>query len=205
MWVLLFLFYDNVICHFRGLLLWSVSTHKMSIVKYVFGVCLFIFIWLVELCVSRHCLRCVTPVIYPTHWDWEEIAAILQATQIAKFMGPTWGPPGSCRPQMGPILAPWTLLSGDLFSRIHWFFSWWSTWQSVSIGSADCLAPSMRRAMTRINDDPLIWRIYASTGFIDLISTWSHKWLLCMSLTGPWWSCIVPPLYCAHPVAYSYI
>ena len=27
-------------------------------------------------------------------------------------MGPTWGPPGSCRPQMGPMLAPWTLLSG---------------------------------------------------------------------------------------------
>ena len=24
------------------------------------------------------------------------------ATQITKFMGPTWGPPGSCRPQMGP-------------------------------------------------------------------------------------------------------
>ena len=32
--------------------------------------------------------------------------------QIARFMGPTWGPPGSCRPQMGPMLAPWTLLSG---------------------------------------------------------------------------------------------
>ena len=27
-------------------------------------------------------------------------------------MGPIWGPPGSCRPQMGPVLAPWTLLSG---------------------------------------------------------------------------------------------
>ena len=27
-------------------------------------------------------------------------------------MGPTWGPSGSCRPQMGPMLAPWTLLSG---------------------------------------------------------------------------------------------
>ena len=25
-------------------------------------------------------------------------------SQIAKFMGPTWGPPGSCRSQMGPIL-----------------------------------------------------------------------------------------------------
>ena len=29
-------------------------------------------------------------------------------------MGPTWGPPGSCRPQVGPLLAPWTLLSGEL-------------------------------------------------------------------------------------------
>ena len=35
-------------------------------------------------------------------------------TQIVRFMGPTWGPPGSCRPQMGPMLAPWTLLSGKL-------------------------------------------------------------------------------------------
>ena len=34
------------------------------------------------------------------------------SSQIAKFMGPTWGPPGPCRPQMGPMLAPWTLLSG---------------------------------------------------------------------------------------------
>ena len=34
------------------------------------------------------------------------------STQIAKLMGPTWGPPGSCQPQMGPMLAPSTLLSG---------------------------------------------------------------------------------------------
>ena len=33
-------------------------------------------------------------------------------SQIAKFMGPTWGPTGSCRPQMSPMLAPWTLLLG---------------------------------------------------------------------------------------------
>ena len=32
-------------------------------------------------------------------------------TQIAKFMGPTWDPPGSCRPQVGPMLTPGTLLS----------------------------------------------------------------------------------------------
>ena len=30
--------------------------------------------------------------------------ASLVAPQIARFMGPTWGPPGSCRPQMGPCL-----------------------------------------------------------------------------------------------------
>ena len=35
-----------------------------------------------------------------------------KTAQTAKFMGPTWGPPGSCRPQMGPMLALWTLLSG---------------------------------------------------------------------------------------------
>ena len=32
--------------------------------------------------------------------------------QIAKFMGPTWGPPGADRTNVGPMLAPWTLLSG---------------------------------------------------------------------------------------------
>ena len=29
--------------------------------------------------------------------------------------GATWEPPESCRPQIGPMLAPWTLLSGVLF------------------------------------------------------------------------------------------
>ena len=34
--------------------------------------------------------------------------------QITQFMGPSWGPPGSCWPQMGPMLAPRTMLSGFL-------------------------------------------------------------------------------------------
>ena len=37
-----------------------------------------------------------------------------EQSQIAKFMGSTWGAPGSCQSQMGPMLAPWTLLSGVL-------------------------------------------------------------------------------------------
>ena len=35
-----------------------------------------------------------------------------KATLIARFMGPTWGPSGTDRTQVGPILAPWTLLFG---------------------------------------------------------------------------------------------
>ena len=33
-------------------------------------------------------------------------------------MGPTWGPTTSRWPQMGPMLAPWTLLSGTLWLQI---------------------------------------------------------------------------------------
>ena len=31
---------------------------------------------------------------------------------IVRFVGPTWGPYGADRTQVGPMLAPWTLLSG---------------------------------------------------------------------------------------------
>ena len=33
---------------------------------------------------------------------------------IARFMGPAWGPSGADRTQVGPMLPPWTLLSGLL-------------------------------------------------------------------------------------------
>ena len=42
-------------------------------------------------------------------------------SQMATFMGPSWGPPGSCRPQMDPMFAPWTLLSG-MQNTQHIFF-----------------------------------------------------------------------------------
>ena len=49
-------------------------------------------------------------------FDVDEFVALLndygKAAQIARFMGPTWGPPGDDRTQVGPMLAPWTLLSG---------------------------------------------------------------------------------------------
>ena len=51
---------------------------------------------------------------------------ITQMSRITKFMGPTWGPHGSCRPQMGPMLAPWTLLSVVLIRRM------WNDFGSVA-------------------------------------------------------------------------
>ena len=33
---------------------------------------------------------------------------------IARLIGPTWGPPGADRTQVGPILATWTLLSAGI-------------------------------------------------------------------------------------------
>ena len=39
---------------------------------------------------------------------------------IARFMGPTWGPYGADRTQVGPMLAPWTLLSGWNLYPFQW-------------------------------------------------------------------------------------
>ena len=38
-------------------------------------------------------------------------------TLIARFMGPTWGASGADRTQAGPMLAPWTLRSGELSDK----------------------------------------------------------------------------------------
>ena len=52
------------------------------------------------------------------HHDYLHVGSIkpvrgmYKASQIATFMGLTWGPPGSSRPQMDPTLDPRTLLSG---------------------------------------------------------------------------------------------
>ena len=52
---------------------------------------------------------------------WEMAKRV--TSQIAKFLGPTWGPPGSYRPQMGPMLAPGTLLSGMSTLVMAWYWT----------------------------------------------------------------------------------
>ena len=59
--------------------------------------------------------------IWESLWDWQPAGFL---PQIAKFMGLTWGPPGCCRPQMGPMLSPWTLLSGTTGGSIFALWQW---------------------------------------------------------------------------------
>ena len=55
-------------------------------------------------------------------------SSVRSQTLIARFMGPTWDPSGAHRAQVGPMLAPWTLLSGkwhlfDISLIIHKYCS----------------------------------------------------------------------------------
>ena len=55
---------------------------------------------------KRPVQRCTTQ----HHQDaWLQITA---TSLIVRFMGPTWGPSGADRTQVGPMLVPWILLSG---------------------------------------------------------------------------------------------
>ena len=43
---------------------------------------------------------------------WNRTQIRYKHTLIARFMGPTWGPSGAARTQLGPMLAPWTCYLG---------------------------------------------------------------------------------------------
>ena len=50
------------------------------------------------------------------------IIAVKWLSQIAKFMGPTWGPLGSCQPQMGPmnLAVRDVMVIISTYFEIHW-------------------------------------------------------------------------------------
>ena len=107
----------------------------------------------VQLAISQHC--CIESLApnrqaifstndYPVPWciyappdisvAYDLLYRRISLSLISKFMGPTWGPPGADRTRVGPMLAPWTLLSGMiqrdldtlswiLFGSLHGFFN----------------------------------------------------------------------------------
>ena len=75
------------------------------------------------------------------------------STQIARLMGPTWGPLGSYRPQMGPMWAPWNLLSGYDCPFLKWTAK--TTWQGTRI-AVPVMATSYYDHIA--HDDVLKWK-----------------------------------------------
>ena len=120
---------------------------------------------------------CITEKYYPiTHQQLN--------SQIAKFMGPTWGPPGSCRPQVGPKLAPWTLLSGLLsLSDAIW---WHRTWLTLVQVMAHCLtAPSYcLNQCSLISSEVSMYSLKISLEMLK-ISIYTFK-ITTISLLGQW-------------------
>ena len=110
-----------------------------------------------------HALKSTVPVAIIT---WSSIIYCIQP-QIAKFMGPTWGPSGADRTQVGPMLAPWTLLSGAL----RWLkqntnkslINWRKAPQlspSQSYGASGCFLWCQPKQMTKQTVElPLIWDV----------------------------------------------
>ena len=74
-------------------------------------------------------------------------------SQMARFMGPTWGPPGSCRPEMGPMFAPWTLLSGLFVTlQCHRLLLHWRHNEPDGVSNQqphDCLLNSLFRRRSK--------------------------------------------------------
>ena len=61
-------------------------------------------------------------------------------TQIARFMGQTWGPLGTCQPKVGPMSTPWTLLSGCVFPHGEAIWVQSVTTQCDRLGPNRCFA-----------------------------------------------------------------
>ena len=68
------------------------------------------------------------PELLTTDASHQIIKKNLVSTLVARLMGPTWGPSGADRTQVGPMLAPGTLLSGLRVPQLPfhlWLFQNW--------------------------------------------------------------------------------
>ena len=74
------------------------------------------------LCKVTWTINCFVISVFIVHKLVYQLAAF--QSLIARFMGPTWGSSGADRSQVGPMLAPWTLLSGMCWTSVsnivHW-------------------------------------------------------------------------------------
>ena len=93
-------------------------------------------------------------------------------TQRAAFMGPTWGPPGSCRPQVGPMFAPINFAIRVLIESLPGptYFMVWANVVPVSSTWVATVHISREPKNTRI------WRCQCHTStFTRGFSWWRHQ------------------------------
>ena len=83
---------------------------------------MFIPCWLVAWGINAKIKPMSSSPLQPMHYSCLPLQPIHYSlyffTQIARFMGHTWGPSRADRSQVGPILAPWTLLFGLVTSTL---------------------------------------------------------------------------------------
>ena len=91
----------------------NAATFTVLIVSRMNGQLLRAFWWWIMLCLLM--INPLRVVLYRHHV--RAVRMIWATTLIPKFMGPTWGPSGADRTQVGPMLAARTLLSRDTLFR----------------------------------------------------------------------------------------
>ena len=137
-------------------------------------------------------------------------------TLIARFMGPTWGPSGADRTQVGPMLAPWTLLSGDpqniitsslwsslwpsgaslLLTEINWDFDHWWIITSIILISQEKRGHllTMCHSIVSTPSLTLVTSPFSNATPIDFEETWSSFYY-----PQPIWSTVCPSVCLSIP------
>ena len=92
---------------------------------------------------------------FETAWHSFDVTVITgDCAQIARFMGPTWGPPGSCQPPDGPHVGPMNLAIRVMLLEVYqifaikklwWFLDYWvSPWRVCVVSLYDTGSQSQR-------------------------------------------------------------
>ena len=138
--------------------------------------CIWVVDWII-ICGVKHW----TDKFDTTMYILENYGPFYNQSQKAKFMEPTWGPPGSCRPQVGPMLASWTLLSGVICwdnSMDKYFQSWVSMgWNFSSMVAASSII------YCDASDDCSLWLIYIFAWF-SVCYAWTKFPYPCQLILG---------------------
>ena len=125
-----------------------------------------------------------------THLYLGDLAMSYTSTLIARFMGPTWGPSGADRTQVGPMLVPWTLLSAHGWDPVHWFLLNSHHWNDIHFKDVSQFMCDLgkyvlcRRHVVGLMMNSLwnrIWSNSCETGVPDNM-IYSRKWTTEMTL-----------------------